>query len=488
MLRQRSRGFTAGRSGLVAAPSRPGETADTERRGGRAITSLKRRRVLYAILSLMVLLLLSSMATGFDLAVKLNYILALLIIVSWLWSRAGASQLDAEVRRPTGPFSVGDTVTEEITIYNRGRTPKAWVEVEDKTSLPGVSFSQVTPLGIMVPFSVVESEAQLTRRGEFTLGPLVVRVADPFSLFPREIEFEGAEKALVYPRIVPLPDFATPNPHLVGEHSRRHRANVVSTDVASVREYAAGDSISRIHWLTTARTGRLMVKQFDQGSSSHLWVIFDQHQSAQAGEGADSTDEYGATLAASVVDRYGKNFLPVGYSAHGSESMVSPPEQSTSHRESVMRHIAASKPVGKTPLIHVLGELEREFSQSTSLVVITASGDGEWVEALAGLQRRGVKVSTVVMDSASFGGDDNSLAIERLVGAGIRTFRVRQGDSLGNAMSAPVGWEPPEVGSAQEQQEISTNSDSVDAEVAADEMAERPAASGGETKTPEVAD
>ncbi len=443
MLRQRSQGYTPHRAGLTATPAQPGQAANTERRGRRVIRNLKRRPVLYAILALMVLLFTSSMATGFDLAVKLNYILALLIAVSWIWSRAAASQVDAEVRRPTGPFSVGDIVTEQITIYNRGRTPKAWVEVEDKTSLPGVTFSHVTPLGIMVPFAAVDSEARLTKRGEFTLGPLVVRVADPFSLFPREIQFEGAEKALVYPRIVELPDFAAPNPHLVGEHSRRHRANVVSTDVASVREYAAGDSISRIHWLTTARTGRLMVKQFDQGSSSHLWVVFDQHAESQAGEGVESTDEYGATLAASVVDRYGKAFLPVGYSAHGSESLVSPPDQSAAHRETVMRHIAASVPVGDTPLINVLGDLEREFSQATSLVVITAAGDGNWVEALAGLQRRGVKISTVVMDRASFGGEDNALAIERLVGAGIKTFRVRKGDTLGRALSTAVGWEAP---------------------------------------------
>ena len=387
----------------------------------------------------MVLLFLSSMATGFDLAVKLNYILLLLIVVSWIWSRAGSSQLDAEVRRPSGPFSVGDTVSERITIYNRGRTPKAWVEVEDKTSLPGVSFRHVTPLGIMVPFNISYSEATLTKRGEFVLGPLVVRVADPFSLFPREVEFGGVDKILVYPRIEALPDFAAPNPHLVGEHSRRHRANMVSTDVSSVREYADGDSMGRIHWLTTARTGRLMVKQFDQGSSSHLWVLFDQHRDAQAGEGEESTDEYGATLAASVVDRYSRGFLPVGYSGHGSESLVAPPDQSAAHRENVMRHIAASLPVGDTTLLQVLGDLERDFSQATSLVVITASGDGEWIEALASFQRRGVKVSTIMLDRASFGGVDNSAAVERLVGAGLRTFRVRRGDSLSGALSSPVG-------------------------------------------------
>ncbi len=439
MLRQRSEWLTRSSAG-VRAPA-----IAVTKRGSKVTRNLKRRPVLYVILVVMVLLQATSMATGFDLAVKLNYILFFLIAFSWVWSRAGSSQLGAEVNRPSGPFSVGDVITEKITIYNHGRTPKAWVEVEDQTSLPGVSIRHVTPLGMMVPFSKISAEAVLTKRGDYTLGPLVVRVADPFTFFPREIEFVGAEQVLVYPRLIPLPDFAAPNPHLVGEHSRRQRANVVSTDVASVREYADGDSISRIHWLTTARTGKLMVKQFDQGSSSHLWVVFDQHKDAQAGSGEESTDEYGATLAASVIDKYSRAFLPVGYLAHGSESLVAPPEQSAAHREVVMRHVAASRPVGETPLIDALSQIDREFSQSTSLVVITASGDGEWIDALASLQRRGTKVCVIVLDTRSFDGNDNSIVVDRLVSFGLRTFRVQKGDSLGRALSVPVSAEVVDV-------------------------------------------
>ena len=405
----------------------------------RATRGLRRHPVLYAIIAVIVLLIATSMATGFDLAVSLVYILLLLIVGSWVWAKAGASQIQAEVKRPRGPFSVGDTVTEEITLKNRGRSPKAWVEVEDRTSIPGVTFKHVTGLGFAVPFTTLEASATLRQRGRFTLGPLVVRVSDPFTLFPQEVEFEGQDTALVYPRVVPIPDFAAPNPHLVGDHSRRQRANIVSTDVASVREYAAGDSISRIHWLTTARTGRLMVKQFDQGSSSHLWVIFDQHRDSQAGSGEESTDEYGATLAASVVDRYNRGFLPVGYAAHGSLSLVAYPDRSIAHREHVMEHIASSAPVGDTPLIETLGTLERDFSQSTSLVVVTAAGDGDWVAAVAGLQRKGVRVTVALLDRKSFGGEDNSSVVQHLVAAGVKTYRIRKGDSISNALATSVG-------------------------------------------------
>jgi uncharacterized protein (DUF58 family) len=291
----------------------------------------------------------------------------------------------------------------------------------------------------MVGFSRLRASGQLTQRGEFTIGPLVVRASDPFALFPREIEFRGAEKVLVYPRVVQVPDFAAPAIHQVGDSSRQIRANVLSTDVSSVREYAAGDAVSRIHWPTTARTQRLMVKQFDRGASSHVWVLFDQHADSQAGTAPHSVDEYGATIAASVVDRYARSILPIGYAAHGSRSLVAPPDRSSAHREAIMRHIASSRPEGDTPLLDILAELEREFSQSSSLVVITGAGDGDWTKALAGLQRRGVRTTAVVLDRASFGGRDNDDAVQSLLMGGVTTYRVRRGDSVVDALTTPVG-------------------------------------------------
>jgi uncharacterized protein (DUF58 family) len=189
-----------------------------------------------------------------------------------------------------------------------------------------------------------------------------------------------------------------------------------------------------------------MVKQFDRGSQSHIWVVFDQQKGIAAGEGAESTDEYGATIAASVVDRYSRSFLPVGYASHGSMAMVSTPDRSMAQREQIMRHIAASRPEGSTPLLSLLAELEREFSQSSSLVVITSAGRGDWMEGLLGLNRRGVKVSVVMLARASFGGESNEDAIMDIASLGVRTFRIRRGDYLPTALSSPVGSSRHEAG------------------------------------------
>ena len=390
--------------------------------------------MLLGIIVIIGAMLLNSVATGFDLAMRLAYLLLILVVISWVWSRVGAINMKASVNRPTGPFSVGDSLSERIVIQNSNGAPKAWVEVEDKTTLPGVQFREVTSFGLMVTFKRVNMEATLTQRGEYDLGPLVIRASDPFNLFPRDIAFEGIDKVLVYPRVLPIPDIAVSRVLLADGNSRRQRMNVLSTDVASVREYADGDPIGRIHWLTTARTGELMVKQFDQGSAGEMWVIFDQHQDAQAGAGKDSTDEYGATIAASIIDKYTRAFTDVGYVAHGSNSLIATPDHTASHRENILRHIAASKPSGNIPIMDTLAVLDRELFVSSTVVVITAANEGNWIDALGVLRRRGIQVICIVLDRESFDGEANENVIPRLSMAGITTYRIYKDDDITDAL------------------------------------------------------
>jgi len=157
-----------------------------------------------------------------------------------------------------------------------------------------------------------------------------------------------------------------------------------------------------------------------------------------AGEGAESTDEYGATLAASAVDKYLRMALPVGYSAAGSESLVVYPERGGHQRERIMRHLASARPTGRTPLLEVLAGLEPRLSYSSSLIVITAAGDGEWTSALATLGRRGVRVTAALLDRGSFGGEGNEQAIRSLMRGGVRTFSVRRDVSLYASLSEPL--------------------------------------------------
>ncbi|GIT59408.1 MAG: hypothetical protein Ct9H300mP19_13560 [Dehalococcoidia bacterium] len=352
---------------------------------------------------------------------------------------SSSKNLTAEIERSKGPHTVGGKISEVVTMRNGGGTPKAWVEVEDRTDLPGIKFKHVASLGLTVSFDRVEMSQTATRRGEYKIGPLVVRTSDPFGMFPQEVVFGSEETILVNPKIIDIPDFATTSIQHLGETSRRQRTRVLSTDVASVREYESGDDLSKIHWLSTARTGQMMVKQFDQGFSGDMWVLFDQHSNSVVNNDIDSTDEIAATVAASVIDRYTRTFLPVGYISHGSQSLVALPDRSSHHRDQIIRHIATSKPTGDITILEALSDIEREFGQNTSLVVITAANDGPWVEALAGLSKRGIRVSTVLINRHSYGGDSNESALSHLAASGVSAYPLRMGQSIPEGLKTPFG-------------------------------------------------
>jgi uncharacterized protein (DUF58 family) len=392
----------------------------------------------YLVFALAIIIYASGMATGFDMAYKLATSLLIVIAISFVWSWWSTDRTFAKVERPATEASVGETITDTVTIETKGAPPTAWVEVEDETDIPGASIAEVVSMTGIMAQRKFSMKLQLKQRGEFSIGPLVIRTSDPFDLFPKITRFQGKQDLLVFPQVVDVPDFATPSALLAGDTSRRRRAYVLSPEVSSIRDYAPGDSISRIHWPSTARSGKLMVKTFDQGSANELWVVMDQHADIQLGEGVDSTDECSATVAASAVHKYLGLQLPVGFKSSGSETVSFLPERGNGQRTQVFRHIARSKPTGQTPILGLLAEIEREVGRGSSVVAITSSPDGDWVDALGAFQRRGVQTVVVTMDRSTWApGEPSASPRSRLLALGIRTYIIRKGASISAALAEP---------------------------------------------------
>jgi uncharacterized protein (DUF58 family) len=228
----------------------------------------------------------------------------------------------------------------------------------------------------------------------------------------------------------------------MGETSMMTRTHNVTPQASTVRDYAFGDSFSRIHWPTTAKQGRLMSKEFDLGRAGEMWLLVDLHEEFQAGEMEDSTDEYAVSVGASLAKRYIQSMLPVGLIAYGDQRHFLPAETGAGQFERILDTLALSKASGVTPLEVVLPKEEPLWGHRSSLVVITASPRREWVLAVGELARRGVRVAAVLVDSDSFGARFNSLELtEHLMTAGIATYLVRKGDdiraSLGRPYSVP---------------------------------------------------
>ena len=379
--------------------------------------------------------LFTAMATGFDLFYRLSYVLALIAVLAFIWTWRAVKPLTVQVERRTRQANVGDIVEEDVTVRNRSILPKFALEVGNGTNLPGYTGGQVINLwGHGSGSWTLQTQAK--KRGVYTLGPISMGNSDPFGLFQQTEEYGDVDSVTIFPRAYDLSRFKVPAADLSGDSSTRRRTHTVTPHASTVRDYSSGDSLSRVHWNSTARLGKLMSKEFDLGKSGEVWVLVDLYKDAHAGELEESTDEYAVSIGASLARRYLESNQPVGLIAYGDRRYFLPADTGEGQMDRIMQFLAMSKAEGSTPLEVLLPTEEALWSHHSSVVVITAAPEGSWIMALRELAKRGIRVAVVLVDALSFGGYANTeTALEHLYLAGVPAYFVRRGDDIPASLS-----------------------------------------------------
>lgn len=138
-------------------------------------------------------------------------------------------------------------------------------------------------------------------RGQYVIGPLAVRITDPFGLVERRRLIGATSDLVVTPRVLPLPAIPLSGGWQgAGEHRPQAFASGSAEDV-SIREYRRGDDLRRVHWRSSARLGDLMVRLEEQPWEAHATVVIDNRLQAHRGQGPASSLESAVVAAASVV-------------------------------------------------------------------------------------------------------------------------------------------------------------------------------------------
>jgi uncharacterized protein (DUF58 family) len=138
-------------------------------------------------------------------------------------------------------------------------------------------------------------------RGKYEVGPLVVRLTDPFGLCELSRAFTTTAHMTVVPQLVGLPNVRLAGEYAGSGDSRARSVAVHGEDDIATREYRNGDDLRRVHWRSTARTGELMVRREEQPWESKATVVLDTRRAGHRGEGPTSSFEWAVSAAASVA-------------------------------------------------------------------------------------------------------------------------------------------------------------------------------------------
>jgi uncharacterized protein (DUF58 family) len=380
----------------------------------------------------------SASASGFSLIWKLCIlsILAPLVLLAWSWLNVRG--IKAQIRSLPAKTFIGDVLENKLKLTNVSRVPKVMLKIQENTDLPGYSNVASFNLGRGSSYTL-NSLACCLRRGKYTLGSYTLTASDPLGLFPRQIVLGEPQSVLIYPNSVDLPFFDPLSSLSLVYGAGQWIQSQISPNVSSIREYSSGDSLKHIHWGSTAHSGQLMVKLFDpdrsHSSAKTIWIVLDLQGDVQCGEGLQSTEEYGVSIAASLAKKYIESGWPVGFLTVGNEPYLFPAESSAQQSERISAALAAVKASGNTPLEEVLASQSGRFDLDTLIIIISPSWSERLVSSLLQLKSQQGVVTAILLDPETFGAERSQKhTAHTLALNGVQVYVVRKGDNIAAAL------------------------------------------------------
>jgi uncharacterized protein (DUF58 family) len=363
------------------------------------------------LLVLAVVLVVAAFSTGYEFLFFLVYLGLLVGGGSYILTRLGLADLEAGYAVSQLSGHVGDRLRVTYTLRNTGRLVKPWLEIHNPTTLPGGLPGRALSLrGRQERSWLVRTP--LVRRGHFRIEPLQIRTGDPFGFFEASASVGQGITLIVYPRIDALPLWRLPPANIEGARASPERTLQTTPLATTVRPYAPGDSMNRIHWRTTAKTGEIQVKEFDLEQTADAWLFVDLDAAGEAGHGDDSTTEIAVRAAASISDKALAENRAVGLTVNAHRLTVVPADRGARQRLKILQLLAAVEADGRTPLAEALVTGVGRLRRGMTAIVVTSSQDTSFIRPLASLRSRGISSVVVLLDQSAYEPDPDEAGLE----------------------------------------------------------------------------
>ncbi len=196
-------------------------------------------------------------------------------VLSLLAVRLRRPRIDVARRLGSTIVHDGDTTTVTLIIDNLGTSSVTNLTVEDDVNRLGVATFEVAKIG-KGETTTATYRVTCRPRGVYRVGPTAVRNSDPLGLAELRTVTGPIDRIVVYPTVEHLSGF----PIVRGQDpamqaSRPEHSRQGGEDFYTLREYQRGDDLRRVHWPSSAKTDKLMIRQLETPWQSRALVLFD---------------------------------------------------------------------------------------------------------------------------------------------------------------------------------------------------------------------
>ena len=392
---------------------------------------------------------LSLVATGLIFGARaleqLGAALVILVVIALGVVRLGKH--DLAVARAIVPERAGaqQEVTISLALSNGGGGSAPLLLLEDRlpARLPGRSrftLNGVEPGGRRDVSYTVRPQ----RRGRYEIGPLALSMVDPFGLAKISSSAAPAQSFLVHPRTEPL---ALPRDagdrRSVSTSALRQPTGAQGEDFYALREYVQGDDLRKVHWPSSAKRGKVMIRQEETPWHTRATIVVDDCSGAHA-TGDPSSFEGVIEAAASVIELY--HGTGYAYRLAGGHHPGVASARGSAHFHRCMDLLATLQPgrdSGSDVLLSRLMDMEAHGMAEETFVLITGTLAPDVAAVLARLRRLFKQIivvsfpahrfSSVPTKQRSEGERAAAEAARNLGRSGIRCVVLGPGESLASA-------------------------------------------------------
>ncbi len=316
-----------------------------------------------------------------------------LMLIAWSFSlllfTTSSSLADVEIQRIVDRDRVfmGDYLTVTVVIRNKSNSAVSNLMVSDVipdtfNMVLGDNYANVylPPNGVKEFTYIVECPY----RGVFVLGPTILRVSDRAGFFYEEKSLENLTEIIVYPSYDDVKKLEilqrAYGSIIYGAHRVKQKGS--GYDFWGIRRYVIGDHVKFVDWKSSARTGRLMIREYEAEKNVKLYILLDSSKSMGFGTERMTKLDFAtraAVLLAYLANRFQDNFGLLIFSDEVISFLEA--KKGKKHFLRMLEDLARASPKGASDLAKAVKHLvHRERRASIAIIITDLEGNPTYYE------------------------------------------------------------------------------------------------------------